>query len=199
MYTSIISYINVSYRIQYTNLLYLILHFSYYFEIYTSYLIQYSILHHILSYRVFEFVDRTAPATSVLVPVTSSPSNLISAPTTHPAPTSTPSTVSIQDVAFTYASRPDHPVLKGVSVEIVQGTFVAFVGRSGTGKSTLCRLLCGLHPCCSGKILIDGVNVATADKNWLRSQVCVWEAAARVTVLTAVMYFLIFIFIYSVL
>jgi sulfonate transport system ATP-binding protein len=53
----------------------------------------------------------------------------------------------------------DRDVLKGVDLEIPRGQFVAFVGRSGGGKTTLMRLIAGLDAPTSGNVLIDGAPV----------------------------------------
>ncbi len=53
------------------------------------------------------------------------------------------------------------PVLKGLSFAIEEGDFVAIMGPSGCGKSTLLHLLGGLLSPTSGKILIDGEDLAT--------------------------------------
>ena len=47
-------------------------------------------------------------------------------------------------------------VLRGIDLEIEAGRFVAIVGRSGGGKSTLLRLLAGLETASAGEVLLDG-------------------------------------------
>ena len=49
-----------------------------------------------------------------------------------------------------------HPVLRGVDLEIPPSQFVAIVGRSGCGKSTLLRLVAGLETSTAGGVLLDG-------------------------------------------
>ncbi|WP_026596348.1 type I secretion system permease/ATPase [Methylohalobius crimeensis] len=59
------------------------------------------------------------------------------------------------------------PVLMGLSFEIPAGTVVGIVGPSGSGKSTLARLLVGVWNPSSGKVRLDGVDVADWDKTEL--------------------------------
>ncbi|KAL3318827.1 ATP-binding cassette, sub-B (MDR TAP), member 8, partial [Cichlidogyrus casuarinus] len=67
--------------------------------------------------------------------------------------------VSINNLTFNYNNRPDHPVLKRVSLEIKPGSTVAIVGSSGAGKSTLFSLLERFYEPKSGSISIGGVNI----------------------------------------
>ncbi len=69
--------------------------------------------------------------------------------------------ISISNLVKTYPGKVPTPALKGVSFEIEDGEFIAIMGRSGSGKSTLLHQLGLLDTPTSGKILIDGKNVAT--------------------------------------
>lgn len=73
-------------------------------------------------------------------------------------------------VTFAYPSRPDKPVLKDISFEIIPGQTVAVVGPSGAGKSTLFQLLMRFYEPQQGDICIDGVNINQYDLHDLRRQ-----------------------------
>lgn len=63
--------------------------------------------------------------------------------------------MTVRALSFRYA---DHEpwVVKGVDLAIEPGEFVAFVGPSGGGKSTLLKILIGLYPPTDGEVLVDG-------------------------------------------
>ncbi|MBY0246740.1 MAG: type I secretion system permease/ATPase [Nitrospiraceae bacterium] len=78
--------------------------------------------------------------------------------------------VVFDDVTFRY--RPDGPeVLRKVSFSVAPGQVIGLVGRSGSGKSTIAKLIQRLYVPERGRILVDGVDLAQVDPAWLRRQV----------------------------
>ncbi|KAI8612179.1 P-loop containing nucleoside triphosphate hydrolase protein [Chytriomyces sp. MP71] len=80
-------------------------------------------------------------------------------------------TIEINDLVLRYASRPDHAVINGLSLQIGSGEKVGVVGRTGSGKSTLMDSLFRLIEASSGAILIDGVDISTLGLKKLRSSI----------------------------
>ncbi|MDJ0734156.1 MAG: peptidase domain-containing ABC transporter [Nostocaceae cyanobacterium] len=80
--------------------------------------------------------------------------------------------VSFEQVFFRYRAN-NEPVLRGISLNVEPGQFVGIVGRSGSGKSTLSKLLQRLYQIESGRILIDGFDIKSADLASLRQQISV--------------------------
>ncbi|TWB77841.1 NHLM bacteriocin system ABC transporter ATP-binding protein [Nitrospirillum amazonense] len=77
--------------------------------------------------------------------------------------------IELSRVTFQY--KPDTPrILDTLSVSVRPGEFVAFVGPSGTGKSTLFRLLLGFERPDAGLVLYDGVDLAGLDLRAVRRQ-----------------------------
>ncbi|PCD31348.1 hypothetical protein AU210_011003 [Fusarium oxysporum f. sp. radicis-cucumerinum] len=70
----------------------------------------------------------------------------------------------LKDLEFSYPLAPNNRVLKGLSLKIEPGQFVAFVGASGCGKSTMVSLLERFYDPTNGKITIDGTS-SLADLN----------------------------------
>ena len=67
--------------------------------------------------------------------------------------------IRFEHVTFTYPGQAE-PVLRDVNFTLVPGSRTALVGQNGSGKSTLIKLICGLYPPDSGRILIDGRDAA---------------------------------------
>jgi len=68
-----------------------------------------------------------------------------------------PGAVSFENVSFAY--RDDDPILEDLSFQIAPGEHVALVGPTGSGKTTVIRLLCRLYEPQRGRILLDGVDI----------------------------------------
>jgi ATP-binding cassette subfamily B protein len=78
-------------------------------------------------------------------------------------------TVRFENVHFAY--DPARPILQGVSFEIPAGKSVAVVGPSGTGKSTLARLLYRFYDVNQGRITIDGQDIRGVTQSSLRAAI----------------------------
>jgi ATP-binding cassette subfamily B protein len=65
--------------------------------------------------------------------------------------------VNLDNISFAYDSR--QPVIKNLSLHIPAGNTIAIVGSTGSGKSTLVKLLLRLYEVQSGKITLDGVDI----------------------------------------
>lgn len=76
--------------------------------------------------------------------------------------------VVFENVSFAY--RPDEPILRNLSFRIAAGEHVALVGPTGSGKSTVIRLLCRLYEPQEGRILLDGRDIRTLPIQELRRQ-----------------------------
>lgn len=98
---------------------------------------------------------------------------------TQPEPAYNPGRTTLPQVAghvvfdhVTFRYRPDGPeVLRKLSFAVPPGKMIGLVGRSGSGKSTIAKLIQRLYVPERGRIVIDGVDLAQVDPSWLRRQV----------------------------
>ncbi|WP_138479887.1 ABC transporter ATP-binding protein [Dyadobacter bucti] len=81
--------------------------------------------------------------------------------------------ISYQDVHFSYPSRKDLPVLKGISFDINAGEKIALVGYSGAGKSTIIQLLMRFYDYQSGEVTIDGKLLSDYGITELRKNIAI--------------------------
>ncbi|MFT6659163.1 type I secretion system permease/ATPase [Maritalea sp.] len=78
--------------------------------------------------------------------------------------------VELKNVTFRY--RPgEAEVLRDLSLKIEPGTTVGIVGRSGSGKSTITKLIQRLHVPENGRVLLDGMDSRLLDPAWMRRQI----------------------------
>jgi ABC-type multidrug transport system fused ATPase/permease subunit len=76
--------------------------------------------------------------------------------------------IRYENVRFNYPTRPDVNVLKGIDLTIQPGEKVALVGASGSGKSTIMKLLLRFYPINDGRITVDGRDLETYDLHEFR-------------------------------
>ncbi len=78
--------------------------------------------------------------------------------------------ICVSDVTFRYNLESDRNTLENLSFTVNPGQTVALVGRSGSGKTTIAKLLLGLYSPTRGKILIDGYDISKISLHSLREQ-----------------------------
>jgi ATP-binding cassette subfamily B protein len=90
-------------------------------------------------------------------------------PVAMPAPAN--GAIAFERVTFAYAGSPDQQVIDDLSFSIAPGERVAIVGASGAGKSTVFQLIMRFYDCQQGRVVVDGVDVKTADPRELRARI----------------------------
>ena len=80
--------------------------------------------------------------------------------------------IELNNVTFGY-SRLDKPLISDFSMKVKPGQKIAFVGRTGCGKSTLAKLISGLYRPWSGTVTFDGVNIDDIDRSVFTGSVSV--------------------------
>jgi len=78
-------------------------------------------------------------------------------------------TVEFRNVSFKYPDAEEY-VLKNISFKAEKGETVAFIGSTGSGKSTLINLVPRFYDVTEGEILIDGINIKEYNQSFLRSK-----------------------------
>ena len=78
--------------------------------------------------------------------------------------------IDYNGVVFSYPTRPDVTVLKGIDLHVAPGEKVALVGASGSGKSTIVKLLLRFYPVTEGEVTIDGQDIESFDLEDYRDQ-----------------------------
>lgn len=90
-------------------------------------------------------------------------------PVALPAPAS--GALAFEDVGFHYPARPGTAALEDFSLDVGPGETVALVGPSGAGKTTVFQLLLRFYDPRAGRILLDGVDIRTADPHDVRNRI----------------------------
>ncbi len=91
------------------------------------------------------------------------PQNLLTLPPPRGA-------IDLRGVTMRY--RPDATdALKNINLQIAAGEVIGFVGHSGSGKSSLAKVIQRLYSPQGGQVMLDGVDIAQLDPGWLRRQI----------------------------
>ena len=99
------------------------------------------------------------------------PRTVVDAPDAKPLVV-TQGEVRFEDMSFAYGSGPDaRPVIDRLNLTIRPGEKIGLIGRSGAGKSTLVNLLLRFHDVQSGRIVIDGQDIAHVTQDSLRRSI----------------------------
>ena len=77
--------------------------------------------------------------------------------------------VEFKNVSFKYPDADDY-VIKDISFKANRGETIAFIGATGSGKSTLINLIPRFYDATEGEVLVDGVNVKEYDQKYLRNK-----------------------------
>lgn len=81
--------------------------------------------------------------------------------------------IAFENVVFRYPTRADIEVLKDVSFEVPVGSKIALVGASGSGKSTIAKLVMRFYDALGGVVKIDGKPISSFDVTALRQNIAV--------------------------
>jgi ATP-binding cassette subfamily B protein len=121
--------------------------------------------------EVYSDLQRAAGATERLMELLAARSALPEAEEPVPLPTPVGGALALEEVAFSYPTRPDVNALDAVTARIEPGELVALVGPSGAGKSTLFDLLLRFHDPKAGRITLDGTDLRALALTELREQI----------------------------
>lgn len=121
--------------------------------------------------EVWSDMQRAAGAMERVMGILDSRPSITSSPDPRPFPAGGDNHVVMDDISFSYPSRPGQLALDRFSLDIKPGETLALVGPSGAGKSTVFQLLLRFYDPLSGTVRLDGVDIRDADLRELRKRI----------------------------
>ncbi|MDO6730725.1 ABC transporter transmembrane domain-containing protein [Marinovum sp. 2_MG-2023] len=118
--------------------------------------------------EIFGELQRAAGATERLVELLHARDMVNDPDSPLPLPANIRGAIRFENVTFTYPQRPDVSALDQVSLDIQPGETVALVGPSGAGKTTIIQMLLRFYDPASGRITLDGVDIAAMRRDAFR-------------------------------
>ncbi len=118
--------------------------------------------------EIWSELQRAAGATERLVELLHAEDAVSDPADPLPLPERVSGAISFDAVSFTYPQRPDVSALDHVTLDIAPGETVALVGPSGAGKTTIIQMLLRFYDPASGRITLDGVDIAAMRRDAFR-------------------------------
>ncbi|WP_244619575.1 ABC transporter transmembrane domain-containing protein [Skermanella aerolata] len=116
-------------------------------------------------------LQRAAGATERLFDLMATEPEITAPANPAPLPVPVRGAVAFDAVRFHYPSRPDDAALDEFSLSVAPGETVALVGPSGAGKTTVFQLLLRFYDPRHGRVLLDGIDIRTADPAEVRARI----------------------------
>ncbi|MFO1142548.1 MAG: ABC transporter transmembrane domain-containing protein [Amaricoccus sp.] len=116
-------------------------------------------------------LQRAAGAAERMVELLATPDPILDPAAPAAVPARVEGRIAFEDVTFRYPARPETPALNDIDLSIGAGETVALVGPSGAGKTTIFQLLMRFFAPDSGRITLDGIDIAAMARTDLRRQI----------------------------
>ncbi|MCC1480459.1 ABC transporter transmembrane domain-containing protein [Roseibaca sp. Y0-43] len=109
--------------------------------------------------EIWSELQRAAGATERLVELLTAIDTVLDPAAPRALPRPARGAVRLENVTFTYPTRPDERALNGVTLDVQPGETVALVGPSGAGKTTILQMLMRFYDPAQGAVMIDGIDL----------------------------------------